>query len=194
MPLVMNVPDNIEGLLFSHFNPGLSTRVVSQFRKSKFRFRCIVAESDLMEKIAELRRTFASGNGSKLQRAICVYCKSGNFNFASELVSIYLSGDNLTAYQESLCESAVSEEKRLVRKLLNSKREIFLGVWDLRDVPAWIVPSFIRHFRRRVHKKKIVVISGSDKNVNKILFWKVPENSHIPTKIDTLIQPSLVNF
>ena len=85
---------------------------------------------------------------------------------------------------------AIAKAKRMVndvrikvRRLFNKSREWPKGVWNLHDVPAWLIPFFINKFRKLVSKKSVNIISGGHLLSEGIYEWKFGENSNFPKSV-----------
>lgn len=182
---------NVEGLLFHYKYPHIPIQWQSPFRLNR------KGESDYQIskslKKTLLLQTEKLGHGPKICRAICLLLRMKKINSAKFLLEQFLRKETIGPRANCLVATVLCEEKKILRKAFCPKRNR-KNFWDLRDLPAWIIPSFIFSFRKKIGKDSITIISGNSAFGPEKLLWFVEEKSTTPYRIETLIFEEISNF
>ena len=118
-----------------------------------------------------------------IPRAAGLAARLGMISLAKSFIDYYLSDGTGDSYFEARAVALLADEKMKVRRLLNSKREWPKGVWNLQDAPTWLIPTFIRRFRKLVNTQAVTIISGGHILAPGNWQWNFERNSVIPSNI-----------
>ena len=118
-----------------------------------------------------------------IPRAAGLAARLGMISLAKSFIDYYLSDGTGDSKFEARAVALLADEKMKVRRLLNSKRACTKGVWNLQDAPAWLIPTFIRRFRKLVNNQEVTIISGGHILAPGNWQWNFERNSVIPSSI-----------
>ena len=123
-------------------------------------------------------------NARIIPRAAGLAARQGMVSLAKSFIDYYLKDGVDDSYLESRAIALLADEKMKIRRLLNSKREWPKGVWNLQDAPAWLIPTFIRRFRKMVNTQAVSIISGGHILAPGNWQWNFESNSVIPSSVE----------
>ena len=173
-------PLDVRGIILHVYDNNREYRWVAPLEfKSKIEYDNLELSFRQKKKIADLISVDGASRGPVIPRAICTAARQGRIALASTLCNFYLRGHVITPELLARARLLISDEKRRVRSLLNVNREWPKGVWNLQDVPAWIIPAFIIRYRQLVSNEALKLISGGHLLAVGEWVWKVPKNSNI---------------
>ena len=115
--------------------------------------------------------------GSICARGAGIAARTGQIDLARRIVQYLLDGDVITSADMARIKALLCDERKSIKILLNRQRQWPLKQWNLHDVPAWIIPTWVKAFRREVSNEQISIISGGHLLANSNWCWYVPENS-----------------
>ena len=118
-----------------------------------------------------------------IPRAAGLAARQGMISLTKSFIDYYLSDGTEDSYLEARAIALLADEKMKIRRLLNSKREWPKGVWNLQDAPAWLIPTFIRRFRKLVNTQAVSIISGGHVLAPGTWQWNFESNSVIPSSV-----------
>ena len=118
-----------------------------------------------------------------IPRAAGLAARQGMISLTKSLIDYYLNNETKDSHLEARALAVLSDEKMKIRRLLNSKREWPKGVWNLQDAPAWLIPTFIRRFRKLVNTQAVTIISGGHILAPGNWQWNFESNSVIPSSV-----------
>ena len=182
---------NASGLLFHYKHPHLLVEWISPFT-SNHNVKLSRKDSNCLKEIL-LLETEKLGHGPKICRAICLLLRMRKISSARFLLEQFLTKDYFDAKTNCFVALILCEERKLLHKMFLQKRNK-LYFWDLRDIPAWIIPSFIFTLRRKICKNRITILSGNSAFDKEKLLWFVEEKTIIPTRIEPSIFEEITNF
>ena len=174
-------PLNIHGLILKIQNPNTEYRWVAPYL-TKTKRTCLLSfhSSDLICKIQTLIDCEGRLTGKLMPNAACVCMAHGRIEEAKSFMRIFLGVEEETDFAIAKARRMVNDVRIKIRRLFNKNREWPKGVWNLHDVPAWLIPYFIKKFRKLVSKKSAIIISGGHLLSEGIYEWKFGENSNFP--------------
>ena len=182
-------PLDVRGIILHVYDNNREYRWVAPLEfKSKIEYDNLELSFRQKKKIADLISVDGASRGPVIPRAICTAARQGRIALASTLCNLYLRGHVIMPELLARARLLISDEKRRVRSLLNVNREWPKGVWNLQDVPAWIIPAFIIRYRQLVSNEALKLISGGHLLAVGEWVWKVPKNSNI-AKINQVLKP-----
>ena len=88
----------------------------------------------------------------------------------------------------------IDEESKLLKKSFNNKRWVGRRFYDLRDMPAWIIPSLISILKRKINKTNIVIISGGSIFNSEHFLWTCDFNQDTAFQIQNIKIEEFTNF
>ena len=118
-----------------------------------------------------------------IPRAAGLAARLGMISLAKSFIDYYLSDGTEDSSFEARAVALLADEKMKVRRLLNSNREWPKGVWNLQDAHAWLIPTFIRRFRKLVNTQAVTIISGGHILAPGNWQWNFERNSVIPSNV-----------
>lgn len=172
-------PLDVRGIILHVYQNNREYRWVAPIDfKSSIDYDSLNLDNREREIIADLISVDGASRGPIIPRAICTAARQGRIALASTLCNQYLNGVTIIPELQARARLLVSDEKRRVRALLNANREWPKGVWNLQDVPAWIIPTFIIRYRQLVSSEAMKLISGGHLLSVGEWVWKVPKNDN----------------
>lgn len=177
-------PLNIHGLILKIQNPKTEYRWVAPYLSIPIR-TCMVTfqSSNLVCKFQTLVDYEGRLNGKLMPIAACVCMAQARVEEAKLFMRIFFGDEEETNFAIAKAKRMVNDVRIKVRRLFNKSREWPKGVWNLHDVPAWLIPFFINKFRKLVSKKSVNIISGGHLLSEGIYEWKFGENSNFPKSV-----------
>ena len=137
----------------------------------------------LREKYRLLIESDCNYDARIIPRAAGLATRQGMISLAKSFIDYYLSDGTEDSYLESRALALLADEKMRVKRLLNFRREWPKGVWNLQDTPAWIIPTFIRRFRKLVNNRDVSIISGGHILALGNWQWNFESNSVNPSSV-----------
>lgn len=178
-------PLDIRGLILRYLQPNQEYRWVAPFLWSgKIELNSHVTNQLLLTRYRILLEVDSSGQGRIIPRAAGIAARQGRLTLAHNLMVAHIRDIRPEVELEARALSLLNDEKRKVRRLLNRNREWPKDVWNLQDTPAWIIPTFIRRFRKQVNSRHISIISGGHLLAAGNWVWEFANKSHIAIKIN----------
>ena len=182
--VMLEYPLDIRGILIQKLNSGedyfwvapfmwdgnFQNSIDSKNEKTKVKYR-LLAESD------------SNYDARTIPRAAGIAARQGQLSFAISLVEYFLDGRTHDSFLEARALSIIKDEKMKVKRLLNQSREWPKGIWNLQDTPAWIIPTFIRRFRKLVNNQAVSIISGGHILATGNWYWRFEKNSVSPIEV-----------
>tara|TARA_X000001036_G_C20630874_1_gene787149 strand:- start:803 stop:1384 length:582 start_codon:yes stop_codon:yes gene_type:complete len=177
-------PLDIRGLILRHLYPKIEYRWVAPFLwDGIFDIREHIIDQISIRKYQILLEVDCSGFGRIVPRAAGIAARQGRITLAGDLLSAHMLGIRPDMALEARALSLLTDEKRMVKRLLNRNREWPKDVWNLQDTPAWMIPPFIRKFRTVVNSRTVTIISGGHLLASGNWVWSYPEKSHIASDV-----------
>ena len=118
-----------------------------------------------------------------IPRAAGIAARQGQIYLAKSLIEYFIDGGLEDPLLEARALSIITDEKMKVKRLLNPNREWPKGIWNLQDTPAWIIPTFIRRFRKLVNENPVSIISGGHILASGNWLWKYKTESVSPNEV-----------
>ena len=119
-----------------------------------------------------------------IPRAAGIAARQGQLSLAKSLIEYFIDERLEDSFLEARALSIITDEKMKVKRLLNSNsREWPKGVWNLQDSPTWIIPTFIRRFRKLVNTQAVTIISGGHILAPGNWQWNFENDSVIPNEV-----------
>jgi hypothetical protein len=115
--------------------------------------------------------------GSIYARGAGIAARTGQIDLARIIVQSLLDGDVITSADMARTRALLCDERKSIKILLDRQRQWPRNRWNLHDVPAWIIPAWIKAFRREVSNEQISIISGGHLLANGNWCWYLPEDS-----------------
>ena len=138
---------------------------------------------EIREKSRLLVESDSNYDARIIPRAAGIAARQGRISLAESLIEYFLDGSLEDPLLEARALSITTDEKMKVKRLLNPNREWPKGVWNLQDTPAWIIPTFIRRFRKLVNENPVSIISGGHILAPGNRYWTFENNSVIPDEV-----------
>ena len=138
---------------------------------------------EIREKSRLLVESDCNYDARMIPRAAGIATRQGQISLAQSLIEYFLDGTLEDSFLEARALSIITDEKMKVKRLLNPNREWPKGIWNLQDTPAWIIPTFIRRFRKLVSIQPITIISGGHLLAPGNWLWKFENDSVIPNEV-----------
>ena len=177
-------PLDIRGLILRNILPGHEYRWVAPFLwNDTLDLRTHVDDEKVLMRYQVLLDVDSSGMGRIIPRAAGIAARQGRITLAQNLLSAHILDVRPDAPLEARALNLLNDEKRKIRRLLNRNREWPQGIWNLQDTPAWIIPAFIRRFRKLVNSRSVSIISGGHLLASGNWMWHYSEKSHIASSV-----------
>ena len=177
-------PLDIRGLILRNILPGHEYRWVAPFLwNDTLDLRTHVDDEKVLMRYQVLLDVDSSGMGRIIPRAAGIAARQGRITLAQNLLSAHILDVRPDAPLEARALNLLNDEKRKIRRLLNRNREWPQGIWNLQDTPAWIIPAFIRRFRKMVNSRSVSIISGGHLLASGNWMWDFDAKSHKPTRV-----------
>jgi len=138
---------------------------------------------EIREKSRLLVESDCNYDARMIPHAAGIAARQGQISLAQSLIEYFLDGTLEDSFLEARALSIITDEKMKVKRLLNPNREWPKGIWNLQDTPAWIIPTFIRRFRKLVSNRAISIISGGHILAPGNWYWIFENNSVIPDEV-----------
>ncbi|MBS74078.1 MAG: hypothetical protein CMA91_07535 [Euryarchaeota archaeon] len=145
-------------------------------------------------KLTILLETEKHHEGPDICRAICLYLRHGSVCKAIKLFRDYVNSNQTCITTKKYTKEIIDEESKLLKKSFNHKRWVGRRLYDLRDIPAWIIPSFISIIKRKINKTKIFIISGGSIFNSEHYLWICDSNEVTACQIQTIKIEEFTNF
>ena len=189
-------PLDIRGLILRNLLPDEEYRWVAPFLwNESLNLEEYVNDSSLLMRYLVLLDVDSSGRGRIIPRAAGIAARQGRLVLAQNLLSAHILDVRPDAALEARALNLLNDEKRKIRRLMNRNREWPRDIWNLQDTPAWIIPSFIRRFRKLVNSRPVSIISGGHLLAAGNWIWDYDSKSHKPSQEKTyLIKNISTNF
>ena len=123
-------------------------------------------------------------HGPIYARGAGIAARTGQIDLARIIVQSLLDGDVITSTDMARIRALLCDERKSIKILLDRQRQWPRNRWNLHDVPAWIIPTWIKAFRREVSNEQISIISGGHLLANGNWCWYLPEDS-----MDYIVEP-----
>ena len=181
---MLTYPLDIRGVALRHLQPEKEFRWVAPFEwNEKIDLDQFDIQINVKRKLAVLFSLDGAKKGRRIARAACIAARQGRLSLSHVLMVSYVHGTMTTPELEARAQLLIRDESRQVNRLLNSKREWPKGVWNLQDVSAWLVPTFIHRLRLCAYSEEVVILSGCHLLAQGEWVWKVPEDSIIWSEV-----------
>lgn len=115
--------------------------------------------------------------GSIHARGAGIAARTGQIDLARRIIQYLLDGDVITSTDMARIRALLCDERKSIKILLDRQRQWPRNRWNLHDVPAWIIPAWVKAFRREVSNEQISIISGGHLLANGNWCWYLPEDS-----------------
>jgi len=179
-------PLDIRGLILRNILPHNEYRWVAPFLWNEtLDLRTHVDDEKVLMRYQVLLDVDSSGMGRIIPRAAGIAARQGRITLAQNLLSAHILDVRPDAPLEARALNLLNDEKRKIRRLLNRNREWPQDIWNLQDTPAWIIPAFIRRFRKLVNSRSVSIISGGHLLASGNWMWDFDAKSHKPTRVKT---------
>ncbi|RAH14525.1 MAG: hypothetical protein CMB20_003030 [Methanobacteriota archaeon] len=185
------LPCNVNGLVFFLSNGQKEMEWVSPYDE-KYQLPNVDLRFD-NNKLSILLESEKHHNGPDICRAICLYLRHGSICKAIKLFKDYIHNNQTCTFAKKITKEIIDEESKLLKKSLNRKRWVGRRFYDLRDMPAWIIPSLISILKRE-NKIKIVIISGGSIFNSEHYLWRCDYNRDTEYQIQTIKIEEFTNF
>ena len=177
-------PLDIRGLILRNILPGHEYRWVAPFLwNDTLDLRTHVDDEKVLMRYQVLLDVDSSGMGRIIPRAAGIAARQGRITLAQNLLLAHILDVRPDAPLEARALNLLNDEKRKIRRLLNRNREWPQDIWNLQDTPAWIIPAFIRRFRKMVNSRSVSIISGGHLLASGNWMWDFDAKSHKPTRV-----------
>ena len=184
LTLMLDYPLDIRGVLIQKTSACCDPYWIAPFIwKGKIETYLDKFRPPLREKYRLLIESDCNYDARIIPRAAGLAARQGMISLTKSLIDYYLSDGTEDSYLESRALTLLADEKVKIRRLLNSKREWPKGVWNLQDAPAWLIPTFIRRFRKLVNTQAVTILSGGHILAPGNWQWNFESNSVIPSSI-----------
>ena len=117
-------------------------------------------DEDIASLLADIIAIDGDNSGSFYARGAGLAARIGQIDLARIIIYCLLEGEVLTSKDIARVKLMLSDERKSVKILLDRQRQWPLNCWNLHDVPAWIIPTWIKSFRLKVSNEQISIISG----------------------------------
>ena len=179
-------PLDIRGLILRNILPDGEYRWVAPFLwNDTLDLRTHVKDEKVLIRYQVLLDVDSSGMGRIIPRAAGIAARQGRITLAHNLLSAHILDVRPDAALEARALNLLNDEKRKIRRLLNRNREWPQDIWNLQDTPAWIIPAFIRRFRKLVNSRSVSIISGGHLLASGNWMWDFDAKSHKPKRVKT---------
>lgn len=179
-------PLDIRGLILRNILPDGEYRWVAPFLwNDTLDLRTHVEDEKVLIRYQVLLDVDSSGMGRIIPRAAGIAARQGRITLAHNLLSAHILDVRPDAALEARALNLLNDEKRKIRRLLNRNREWPQDIWNLQDTPAWIIPAFIRRFRKLVNSRSVSIISGGHLLASGNWMWDFDAKSHKPKRVKT---------
>ncbi len=179
-------PLDIRGLILRNILPGEEYRWVAPFLwNGAINIDEYVRDTKVLRRYQVLLEVDSSGMGRIIPRAAGIAARQGRITLAQNLLSAHILDVRPSPALEARALNLLNDEKRKIRRLLNRNREWPQDIWNLQDTPAWIIPAFIRRFRKLVNSRSVSIISGGHLLASGSWIWDYDAKSHKPSQVKT---------
>ena len=185
------LPCNVNGLVFFLSNGQEEIEWVSPYNE-KYQPPNVDLKFD-NNKLSILLEVEKNHNGPDICRAICLYLRHGSICKAIKLFKDYIHTNQTCTFAKKYTKEIIDEESKLLKKSLNRKRWVGRRFYDLRDMPAWIIPSLISILKLE-NKIKIIIISGGSIFNSEHYLWRCDYNQDTAYQIQTIKIEEFTNF
>ena len=181
---MIEYPLDIRGVILQKLNIDLDyTWVAPFFWNGNFQTYMGSLDPKVREKSRLLVESDCNYDARMIPRAAGIAARQGQLSLAQSLIEYFLDGKLEESSLEARALSIITDEKMKVKRLLNPNREWPKGIWNLQDTPAWIIPTFIRRFRKLVNNRAVSIISGGHILALGNWQWNFESNSVIPSSV-----------
>jgi len=181
---MLEYPLDIRGVILQKTNISQDyTWVAPFFWDGNFQTYMDSLDPEMREKSRLLVESDCNYDARMIPRAAGIAARQGQLSLARSLAEYFIDGRLENPFLEARALSIIIDEKMKVKRLLNSSREWPKGVWNLQDSPIWIIPTFIRRFRKLVNNQAVSIISGGHILASGNWLWKFENDSVIPSSI-----------
>ena len=155
---MLEYPLDIRGVILQKININQDYTWVAPFIwDGNFRTCMDSSASKIREKSRLLVESDCNYDARMIPRAAGIAARQGQLSLAQSLVEYFLDERLEDSFLEARALSIIKDEKMKVKRLLNQSREWPKGIWNLQDTPAWIIPTFIRRFRKLVNNQAVSI-------------------------------------
>ena len=181
---MIEYPLDIRGVILQKLNIDLDyTWVAPFFWNETFQTYMGSLDPKVREKSRLLVESDCNYDARMIPRAAGIAARQGQLSLAQSLIEYFLDGKLEESSLEARALSIITDEKMKVKRLLNPNRVWPKGTWNLQDTPAWIIPTFIRRFRKLVNNQAVSIISGGHILALGNLLWEFENDSVIPNEV-----------
>ena len=182
---MMEIPLDIRGVIIKIFEPN-----TEHIWCAPFLWRGVMKKwlQPLDSKTTYLIEAIIAHDGENrgpiYARGAGIAARTGQIDLARIIVQSLLDGDVITSTDMARIRALLCDERKSIKILLDRQRQWPRNRWNLHDVPAWIIPTWIKAFRREVSNEQISIISGGHLLANGNWCWYLPEDS-----MDYIVEP-----
>ena len=181
---MLEYPLDIRGVIFQKFSIDQDyTWVAPFFWDGNLQTYMDSLDPEIREKSRLLVESDCNYDARMIPRAAGIAARQGQLLLAQSLIEYFFDGRLEDSLLEARALSIITDEKMKVKRLLNPNREWPKGVWNLQDSPTWIIPTFIRRFRKLVNTQAVTIISGGHILAPGNWSWKFENDSVIPNEV-----------
>ena len=181
---MLQYPLDIRGIILQKLNIDQGYTWVAPFTwDENYHTYMDSSDSKIREKFHLLIESDCNYDARMIPRAAGIAARQGQISLAKSLIEYFLDERLEDSFLEARALSIITDEKMKVKRLLNPNREWPKGIWNLQDSPAWIIPTFIRRFRKLVNGNPVAIISGGHILAPGNFLWKFCNDSVIPNEV-----------
>lgn len=176
--LMLEIPLDIRGVIIKIFEPNKEHIWCAPFLwRGVMRKWLQNIESDSSRLIEDIIAHDGENRGSIHARGAGVAARTGQIDLACRIIQSLFDEDEITSTDMARIRALLSDERKSIKVLLNRQRQWPRNRWNLHDVPAWMIPTWIKAFRREVSNEQISIISGGHLLAYGNWHWYLPEYS-----------------
>ena len=174
----MEIPLDIRGVIIKTFEPNKEYIWCAPFLwRGTMKKWLQPLDSNTANLIEGIIAHDGENRGSVRARGAGIAARTGQIDLARRIVQHLLDGDVITSTDMARIRALLSDERRSIKILLDRRRQWPRKQWNLQDVPAWIIPTWVKAFRREVSNEQISIISGGHLLASGNWRWHLPEDS-----------------
>jgi len=158
---MLEIPLDIRGVIIKIFQPNEEYIWCAPFLwRGNMESFLNDLDEDIASLLADIIAIDGDNSGSFYARGAGLAARIGQIDLARIIIYCLLEGEVLTSKDIARVKLMLSDERKSVKILLDRQRQWPLNCWNLHDVPAWIIPTWIKSFRLKVSNEQISIISG----------------------------------